>query len=233
MTLGTCCYGYLSNKLTRGLIDYDPALLQVDQCDAKQTTNYDVIVQSYHRIPISLDWRTNPSVVVARTMHAIHPGPQFIEMKRDIIWVECKASSGNQSGDWSEVMSDAVAKLHSAHPRGPLYFILNVGVEWLMFYWDPTKPVPAGQQLRMVDADGTTIRDVDPRVRPPPGINAYHIGPDNVVNTVLARSLDCFSMTQVVEQPKLAYQNDLDYLEQCIDVMINHQGYQCRHSHQD
>lgn len=158
-------------------------------------------------------------------MHAVHPGPQVMEMKRDIIWVECKASSGNQPGDWSEVMSDAIAKLHSAHPTRSLYLILNVGTEWLIFYWDPTNPAPAGEQMRMTDADGTTIWDVDPRARPPPGINAYHIGPDNVVNTTLARSLDCFTMTQVAKQPKLAYQNDLDFLEQWINVMINHQDF--------
>lgn len=182
---------------------------------------------------MSLEWRTKPSVVVTRTVHAVQPDTQVMEMTRDIIWVECKASSGDQVGDWKEVMSDAVGKLHSAHPTGPLYLILNVGTEWLIFYWDPTNPAPAGEQLRMVADDGTTVWDVDPRVRPAPGINAYHIGPDNVVNTTLARSLDCFSMILALSQPKLAYQNDLDFLEEWINVMKNHQGYVCRDSHQD
>ncbi|KAH8756336.1 hypothetical protein F5883DRAFT_468673, partial [Diaporthe sp. PMI_573] len=172
-------------------LDYDPAQLQPGQVPPNQSTFYDVIVQPYRGIPLDDNWKTRPDVVTVRIHQAIQlQGGQVTEVNRDLIWVECKAPSKDQPSEWKKVMNEAVKRLDMAHPTRPLFLILNVGLKWLIFYWNPTNPAVAGQHLRIINAAGTEAWDVDPRIHAPPGINGGHIDQNNVIHATRAKSLD-------------------------------------------
>lgn len=131
-------------------------------------------------------------------------------------------------------MQAAVARLGQKYPNLALFFILGVGMAWLPFYWDPQSPAPAGQALRMVangaagegEGEGASgWYEVSPEVRAPPGIDAGHVDGQSIVHTDRARSLDCFTVSpqrKAGEVPSLAYQKDLDFLEEFIRVVETH-----------
>lgn len=191
------------------LIDYDPALLQAPQ--PSQGTYYDVIVQPYRGIPMAANWKHRPDVVTVRINHVIQM-PAVTELKRDILWVECKAPSRDRPSEWKEVMREAVTRLNVAHPTNELFLILNVGMEWMIFYWDPINPLPAGQELTITSHAANTTWPMDPRVHPPPNIPAGHIT-NRSIDTTRAKTLDCFTLTQNANnQTVLAHQADLNFL---------------------
>lgn len=201
------------------LIDYDPALLQAPQ--PSQGTYYDVIVQPYEGIPTAVSWRHTPDVATVRVNHVIQV-PAVTRHKRDILWVECKAPSEDQPSDWRDVMREAVTRLSVIHPTTELFFILNVGMEWMVFYWDPTNPLPAGQELTITSHAASMTWTMDPRVRPPPNIPSDHIT-NRSIATTRAKTLDCFTLAQNADnQMVFAHQADLDFLEQIIITVANH-----------
>lgn len=216
----------MGGKLICIFVD-DPAQLQPGQVPPNQSTFYDVVVQPYRGIPLDDNWKTRPDVVTVRIHQAIQQqGGQVAKVNRDLISVECKAPSKDQPSEWKNVMNKAVKRLDMTHRTISLFLILNVGLKWLIFYWNPTNPAVAGQHLRIINAAGTETWDVDPRIHAPPGINGDHIDQNNVIHATRAKSLDCFSLTQQAGGlPVLAYQNDLNFLENCVNVMMNHQGY--------
>lgn len=204
----------------------DPVQLQPGQVPPSQSAFYDVTVHPYHGPPLGLNCKTRPDVVTARILQTFQQGGQVDEVKRDIIWVECKPPEEDQPNEWSLIMDEATDRLHVAHPTRSLWLILNIGLKWLIFYWDPANPAAAGQNLRIINAADTETWGVDPRIRPPPGIDAGYIDQNNVVHVTQANTLDCFSLTQQGGGPPvLAYQNDLNFLENCIDIIMHHQGY--------
>lgn len=141
--------------------------------------------------------------------------------KRDALWVECKAPSKDQPYQWNNVLDEAVTRLHVAHSTRNIFLILNVGLEWIMLYWDPQNPAPAGQNLRLVDAQGRPRWDVDRRVRPIQAAGLqYTFGGDPITNGVIypdrAKTIDCITTAVANGQMVLAYQNDLVFLEQCL-----------------
>jgi hypothetical protein len=120
-------------------------------------------------------------------------------------------------------MNEAVRRLEIAHSGRALYIILNVGLKWLPFYWDPNNPAGPGMSLTIKAARGHSNFPVSPKIRPPPGINAGHIDANNLIHTERAKTLDCFTTAQGPNgQTVLAYQNDLDFLEHYFGVIANH-----------
>lgn len=153
--------------------------------------------------------------------------------KRGILYVKCTPPSDNDAqSQWNSAMKAAVARLGQRHATRALYFILGVGMEWLPFYWDPNSPAPAGKALRMAagggegEQEGTSSwYEVSPEVRSPPGIDAGHVDGEGVVRTDRAKSLDCFTVAPTGaadEVPGLAFQKDLDFLEEFIGVVERH-----------
>ncbi|KAH8747450.1 hypothetical protein F5883DRAFT_396677, partial [Diaporthe sp. PMI_573] len=139
-----------------------------------QATVYHVITQAYRGLPPHLNQRAKPDVITVK-VNRILPGLVTALCKRDIFWVECKAPSKDQPNEWSTVMNEAVSRLEIAHSGRALYIILNVGLEWLPFYWDPNNPAGPGMNLTIKAARGHSNFPVSPKIRPPPGINAGHI----------------------------------------------------------
>lgn len=170
--------------------------------------------------------------------------PSRVPHRRDVLFVACSPPG---SSDWTGAMRTAVAYLAQRHPTRSVYFILAVGVRWMEFYWDPEDPRPEGQGLRMrVTADEKSEGGgdegegeegwyvVSPEVRAPPGVDGGHVDAEGVVRTDRARSLDCFtaagpSVSRVgpsvggSEMPRLAYQEDLDFLEEFLGVVARHE----------
>ncbi|KAK7699374.1 hypothetical protein SLS64_011670 [Diaporthe eres] len=153
--------------------------------------------------------------------------------RRDILYVKCSPPSDNDAqSQWNSAMKAAVAPLGQRHVTRALYFILGVGMEWLPFYWDPRSPAPAGKALRMAAGGGegekestSSWYEVSPEVRPPPGIDSGHVDGEGVVRTDRAKSLDCFTVAPTGaagEVPGLAFQRDLDFLEEFIGVVERH-----------
>lgn len=160
--------------------------------------------------------------------------PSHTTHKRDILYVKCSppSDSNDARSQWNGAMRAAVASLGDRYATRALYFILGVGMEWLPFYWDPDSPVPARQALKMAageaegEGDGAEgWYEVSPEVRSPPGIDAGHIDAEGVIHTDRARSLDCFTVVpprEVGDVPRLAFQADLDFLEEFIGVVERH-----------
>lgn len=190
------------------------------QCMPMSRTKYSVLEHPFRGLPLSSTETQISDVVVLQMTHTNQAGGTK-STKRDVLWVECKAPSKDQPYQWNNVMEEAVARLNVAHPTRSLFLILNVGLEWIMFYWDPINPAPAGQHLRLVDASGRHHWDVDPRMRlvQAAGIQ-YTVGEDPITNGVIypdrAKTIDCITTDVSNGQPVLKYQNDLIFLEQCL-----------------
>lgn len=118
-------------------------------------------------------------------------------------------------------MDEAVTRLNVAHSVRNFFLILNVGLEWMIFYWDPTNPAPPGQHLRIVDGSGRNLWDVDPGVRPVQTtglqfiLGGYPIT-NGAIYTDRAKTINCYSTAVSGGQPVLRYQNDLNFLEHCL-----------------
>ncbi|KAI7778822.1 hypothetical protein LA080_001603 [Diaporthe eres] len=129
--------------------------------------------------------------------------------RRDILYVKCSPPSDSDAqSQWSSAMKAAVARLGQRHATRALYFILGVGMEWLPFYWDPHSPAPVGKALRMAAGRGEGEGK---------GASGwYEVSPE---------SSDCFTVAPTGaagEVPGLAFQEDLDFLEEFIGVVERH-----------
>lgn len=191
-------------------------------------TKYRVIVHPDRSIPLTSDNSRSTDIVVVLMVHIVTPPPakRLQVHKRDMLWVECKASEDDVSHTWKDVMGEAVIKLQVAHPNRPLYLILNVGLHWMIFWWDPSQPAAPGQHLRIAKARDAGYWDVDPRVHSPLAGNIpfnantppLYIDNNRVIHTDQAVSLDCMTHTA---QGTRQYQRDLEFLEICIQTMYD------------
>ncbi len=144
-----------------------------------------------------------PDVIVVQiTSPGGQPQPGA-NIRRDILWIECKAPCHYQPNGWNSVMSEAVGRLRSAHPTRDLFVILAVGLEWMPFYWNPFNQQAPLQILKDNERDhwpvdqGICVANVpnhnnlqrhivnDPRVAG---------GPRNTIDTTRAFSLDYWTM---------------------------------------
>ncbi|KAG8169390.1 hypothetical protein KVR01_000135 [Diaporthe batatas] len=203
---------------------YFPAEYNPNQLATGRATMYHVLVQAYRGLPADENHLKKPDAVTVQVDHVVQAGALggYDEFKRDVLWVECKAPSKDKPGEWNVVMREAVARLHVAHNTRRLYIILNVGLEWLPFYWDPINP---GNALTIKASAGHQDFPVDPRIRPTPNFPTGHIGANGVIHTNLAKTLDCFTTTTTPQGTFLAYQNDLNDLEAFLQVVMTHNGY--------
>jgi hypothetical protein len=159
--------------------------------------------------------------LVLERLHTITPPTPCQVSKRDMFWVECKASSQDKPHQWSNAIEEAVERLNAAHPDRNIYLILNVGLKWIIFYWNPTNPAAAGQNLHIMDAAGQPRWSVDPRVRPAQnGGIQFIFGGDPITNGIIhterAKTIDCITTDLSGGQTVLKYQNDLTFLENCL-----------------
>lgn len=121
-------------------------------------------------------------------------------------------------------MEQAVTRLNRLHPTQKVYFILSLGLRWMMFCWDPLNPAPSGKNLRMMDASGheQKPRDIDPCVRPvqTAGVTQVIHGQDLIENGMIytdrAKTTDCITTAIVNGETVLKYQDDLNFLEHCL-----------------
>lgn len=223
----------VGRKLIPGQIDFDPSLMELQPGETSQGTKYAVLDRTSDQGPPEVDHGVGGSVTVQRFITDL---PALTEQTRDILYVKCSPpSTGDETrSQWASAMQVAVSRLEQKYATRALCFILGVGMEWLPFYWDPNSPAPTDQALRMAagGADGqgvgeaaSTWYSVSAKVRPPPGIDAGHVDAEGVIRTGRARSLDCFTVAPsgaVDEAPGLAFQEDLDFLEEFIGVVERH-----------
>jgi hypothetical protein len=124
-------------------------------------------------------------------------------IKRDILWVESKPSSeGRQPGAWNRVMAEAAARLSNAHPNRNLYIILAIGLEWMIFQWQPRNQQ---RPLKILADNRTDV--VHPHMSVAPIADQSHLvrsvpgGPADLIDTTFAYSLDFWSMRADRQQP--------------------------------
>lgn len=183
------------------------------------------------------DRGTDGSVTVERmTIQPITTHfPTRADNDRDVLYVVCGPpgdSRNNANSRWASAMRAAVDGLGQRHAGRAVYFVLAVGLEWLPFYWDPNSPAPAGRALRMAGDGGQGGTEgspgwyeVSPNVHSPPGIDAGHVDAHGVVRTERARTLDCFAAAPSGAAgggSGLAFQEDLDFLEEFVRVVERH-----------
>lgn len=216
----------------RDQVDYYPSEAQLQAGQTAQGVIYSV--QEEHSDQGPEGRGTNGSVTVERiTIQPVTTHfPTPTNNDRDVLYVVCGSPSANDANPrWTSVMRAAVDGLGQRHAGRALYFVLVVGLEWLPFYWDPNSPAPAGRALRMAGdgARGEGNADqgwyVSPNVHPPPGIDAGHIDAHGIVRAERARSLDCFTAAPSGAAggvSGLAFQDDLDFLEEFIRVVERH-----------
>lgn len=202
--------------------------MQLQPGQTAQGTKYTVLGRTSDQGPPEVDHGVGGSVTVLRIITDL---PALTEHMRDILYIKCSPPSNSDvaHSQWAGVMQAAVTRLEQRYATHALYFILGVGMEWLPFYWDPTGTSPPGRALRMAvgegqgDGEGASgWYEVSPMVRPPPGIDAGHVDAEGVIRTDRARSLDCITVAPSGEVPGLAFQEDLDFLEEFIAVVERH-----------
>jgi hypothetical protein len=142
-----------------------------------------------------------PDIIAIRVSVA---QPGAAEVSRDVLWVECKAPSLHKPHGWNMVMREAIDRLEVAHPNRNIFLILAIGIEWMMFEWDPNPNLPVSPlyilpynpsdrpwnvdaRIRIVAAAGPTfLLQRDPRRDPN--------GPYDLIDTSRANSLDYWTM---------------------------------------
>lgn len=218
-------------KLIICQIDFDSSKVQLQPGETAQGTKYSVVDHPFDQRPPETDHGVGGSVSVQRIVTDL---PSLKKRERDILFVKCSppSANGDAQSQWYSAMQAAVSSLKERHAYRAVDFILGVGMEWLPFYWDPNDPAPVGQALRMAMGEAEGEGDaaegwyqVSPEVRSPPGIVAGHIDAEGVIHADRARSLDCFTVApprEAGEAPRLAFQEDLDFLEEFIEVVDRH-----------
>lgn len=215
-------------ELRTSQIDFESSGIQLQPGQTAQTVKYSVVGHPFDQGPPETDHGVGGSASVRRIVTDL---PSRTTQKHDILYVKCSppSANGNSQCQWNGAMRAAVASLGKMYNARAMYFILGVGMEWMTFYWDPDSPAPAGQALKMaageVEGEGDGAEgwyEISPEVRSPPGIDARHIDAEDVVHTDRARSLDCFTVAplrEAGEVPRLAFQADLDFLEEFLGVV--------------
>lgn len=145
--------------------------------------------EAYRGMPPGHSWEHKPDVVVVK-LSSPTPGPDgFVRsVKRDILWVECKAPCHDQPGAWETVMSEAVGRLASAHPDRNVWLVLATGLKWMVFYWNPR--VGQNPPLSILSHDQRSSWPVDQRICVAPVGGQRHIVNGNIIRTDLANTLD-------------------------------------------
>lgn len=151
--------------------------------------------EAYRGLAPASTWEHKPDVIVVQLSNPT-PGPDGFarSVKRDILWVECKAPSHDQPGAWSTVMTEAVGRLSSAHPNRNVWLVLATGLKWMVFYWNPT--VGQNPALSILSHDRRTLWPVDPRVCLPPIAGQRYIDQNMIIHTDQAHSLDFTNLNQ-------------------------------------
>ena len=143
-----------------------------------------------------------PDVIVIQV--TVPQQGQGLEVGRDILWVECKASSENKPNGWNKVMEEAVDRLSVAHPTRNIHLILAIGIEWMMFEWDPTN---LQSPLQILAHNQAHAWDVDPRIHPLPFAGTSFLlqsrqnGPLDLIDTTRACSLNFWVMDPTGQHP--------------------------------
>lgn len=135
-------------------------------------------------------------------------------LRRDILWVECKAPSHDAPNEWNAVIKEATERLAIAHPTRNVWLILATGLKWIVLYWNPLAP-PLNPPLAVLKAVGNDTWDIDGRLHLPalPGHNLPFVhnvqGLGQVIVPSTASSLDFWSVAN--NQP--LHVNDMILLE--------------------
>ncbi|KAK4221289.1 hypothetical protein QBC38DRAFT_461643 [Podospora fimiseda] len=140
----------------------------VEHPDGDKCSNDSIVKAAWLNIP-SDDYFPKRPCTESKAKATPQPGvvAGTNQMKRDILWIECKAPILNFPAGWHDALTEATDRLAGAHPNRMLYLILAIGAQWLPFVWDPTTPpLPAAQRLTFLNHDGTTWNDVHPSIRP-------------------------------------------------------------------
>lgn len=195
---------------------------------------YEIDREAYRGLPPDQPWQHKPDVVVVRLTNVQQqPGQRPTSVKRDLLWVECKAPTQNAPHGWKDVMGEAMGRLEQAHGRnangGPrkVYFVLAIGMFWMPFVYDPTLPQGSNQTpLNILKADGQNTWPVHEDVYPinlGPGATPHIIAAPNgslFVDTRRAYSLDYWTLDQ---QGAVLHLNELQLLELFITAVQNAQ----------
>lgn len=145
-------------------------------------------------MPPGRSWEHKPDVVVVKLSSPTPGADGFARsIKRDILWVECKAPCYDQPGAWETVMSEAVDRLASAHPNRNVWLILATGMKWMVFYWNPM--VGQNPPLAIISHDGRTAWPVDPRICIAPVGGQRHIT-NGIIHTDLANTINFTNLDQ-------------------------------------
>ncbi|ROW12541.1 hypothetical protein VMCG_00507 [Cytospora schulzeri] len=141
------------------------------------------------------------------------------------LWVECEAPDKDQPDGWKDLMSETAGRLSIEHATRPLYLILAIGLKWMIFGWDPLQ-AGQNQQLSINNDEGTSAWLIDPRICRVPNIQIpgrSYVDGNGVINTRLAKTLDCFTpVDQTAQgQQERRYMEDLNFLETCFVAIMN------------
>lgn len=168
---------------------------------------YEIDREAYRGAPPNSTWQHKPDVIVVRISNVTaQPGQRLTAVKRDLLWVECKAPILSTPYDWKQVMNEALGRLEQAHgrnaPGGPrrVFFILATGMYWMHFLYDPTRG-PANSNptpLSVLTADQQGLWPVNDDVYPVPGLASRHIVQASngglIIDTSRAHTLDYWSL---------------------------------------
>lgn len=174
--------------------------------------------EAYRGMAPASTWQHKPDVVVVRlTAPTLGADGLSRSVRRDILWVECKAPKHDQPNRWDEVMKEATERLSVAHPNRNVWLILATGLKWMVFYWDPNSP-PQNPPLQIISHNQQMRWAVDRRIHVAPIQGQRHILQNGIIRTDLANTLDFWTQTQVPGQPPQPanFQSCMQFLENII-----------------
>ncbi|KAH7328096.1 hypothetical protein B0I35DRAFT_8404 [Stachybotrys elegans] len=145
-----------------------------------------------------------PDNIAVRLCHIEQPqqGMPPSSYQRDVLWIECRASSNDTPAGWHAILTEAVEQLDVVHSPRKVYLIVAVGLKWLPFLWDPVASILDPSPLVILGASLQDTWEVDPRVHViDPGAlpGQRHVEAQNgslTVNTQSAYSLDYWTLDQ-------------------------------------
>lgn len=184
---------------------------------------YEIDREAYRGLPPVGGFQHKPDVVVVRisNVQQAQAGQRPTSVKRDLLWVECKAPDHSAPNGWKNVMEEALVRLEHAHGRnasgGPrrVFFVLAIGMFWMPFLYDPTQPANSNPTpLHILKADGN-VWTVHSDVYAVPGLaGATHIfAAQNGALLVDTRRAYCLDYWSIDQQQNVRYAAELQLLE--------------------
>lgn len=173
-------------------------------------------VREAYRGPSGAPSTYRPDILTIKMMLAGQTGAL---LKRDVLWIECKAPDKDAPFEWKDVIRETVERLESAHPNRELFVVLAIGLKWMYFAWDPQNAVGRTPQLFMRRHSGRGAPwIIDPRIK------AFHDAPwvdtrTGEVRPSNAMSLDFWSTTRVGRESRVSNWQGLELLEQFLHVV--------------